>query len=70
MHLIEIPASLAHKLTEQQREQLQKYANEHVGDANVRRLLVSVEKGMEKGERFDDALEKARKEAAAKDESK
>jgi predicted DNA-binding protein (UPF0278 family) len=60
VHTIEIPASLAHKLTEEQRGDLEKFAKGH---PNARKLVVAVEHAMENEKlQFKDALEKAKKE--------
>ena len=52
-HVIEVPASLAHRLSQEQLEKLNKFASEH---ADARKDVVALEHAMEQGESFETAL--------------
>ncbi len=56
VHTIEIPASLHHRLSPEQRDKLQEYASGH---PDSRKQIVAIEREMEGGASFEDALKKA-----------
>ncbi len=63
LHRIEIPASLAHRLTDDQRTQLETYASTH---EDSRKKIVAIEHAMASGKPFDDALKAAKETESGK----